>query len=180
VRESVIARLQESQLGDDTLAKALVPTPSPTLRELSANASTFLISLVIPSASTTQAAIDSFFSSSGQLFHVFSREQVSGYFEDVFGSDGCPIPSQKTAICCLAAVAAVGVQYNADDFEAGIDGVFYDVARHFFENLMDEQPLDAIKACTLLAMYNIMNKATVSLAYIGSSTCSPARRHFFQ
>ncbi|KAH6874296.1 hypothetical protein B0T10DRAFT_521993 [Thelonectria olida] len=176
VRESVIARLQESHVGDDTLAKAHVPTPSPTPRELSADASTFLISLVVPSASTTQAAVDSFFSSSGQLFHVFSREQVSGYYEDVFGSDGCPIQSQKTAICCLAAVAAIGVQYNADDFEVGIDGVFYDVTRHFFENLMEEQPLDAIKACTLLAMYNIMNKATVSLAYIEVGL-SMSKRH---
>lgn len=75
--------------------------------------------------------------------------------------------NQKAAVCCLAAVASVGVQYNADAFEAGTDGVFYDVARHFFENLMEEKPLDAIKTCSVLAMYNIMNKATVSLAYLG-------------
>ncbi|KAL5592299.1 hypothetical protein FOBRF1_013325 [Fusarium oxysporum] len=158
--------LQEPQVGDDTLGKAGVPTPSPALRELAADASAFLISVVIPSASTTQAAVDSFFSSSGKLFHVFSREQVSGYYKDVFGRDGCPIPSQKTAICCLAAVAAVGVQYNAGDFEVAIEGVFYDLARQFFGSFMEEQPLDAIKVCALLAMYNIMNKATVSLAYI--------------
>lgn len=174
VRKSAIARLlQESQVGSDTLGKAHVPASSPARRELSADTSTFLISLVIPSSSITQAAVDSFFSSSGKLFHVFSRNHISGYYENVFGSDGCPVPSQKAAICCLAAVAAVGVQYNADDFELGTDGVFYDVARHFFENLMEEQPLDAIKVCTLLAMYNIMNKATVSLAYIGSYSFSP-------
>jgi hypothetical protein len=161
--------LQEPQVGDDMLGKADVPTPSPALRELAADASAFLISVFIPSASTTQAAVESFFSSSGKLFHVFSREQVSGYYKDVFGRDGCSIPSQKTAICCLAAVAAVGVQYNAGDFEVAIEGVFYDLARQFFGSLMEEQPLDAIKVCALLAMYNIMNKATVSLAYIGSS-----------
>ncbi|KAL2674322.1 hypothetical protein Neosp_012773 [[Neocosmospora] mangrovei] len=87
--------------------------------------------------------------------------------KDVFENDGCTMAKQKTAICCLAAVAAVGVQYNGDDFDVGADAVFYDVARHFFENLVEEQPLDAIKACTMLAMYNILNKATVSLAYIG-------------
>ncbi|KAH7124265.1 hypothetical protein EDB81DRAFT_765659 [Dactylonectria macrodidyma] len=156
VRETAKPRLlQESHVGDDAHGKAQVPTPSPTPRELSSDASTFLMSLVISNASITQAAVHSFFSSSGKLFHVFSREQVSSYYEKVFGSDGCPIP-----------IAAVGVQYNADDFEVGMDGVFYDVAKHFFEYLMEEQPLDAIKACTMLAMYNIMNKATVSLAYI--------------
>ncbi|KAI3579731.1 hypothetical protein IWW34DRAFT_908952 [Fusarium oxysporum f. sp. albedinis] len=165
-KSATVRLLQESQVGDDTPGKADVPTPAPALRELAADASAFLISVVIPSASTTQAAVDSFFSSSGKLFHVFSREQVSGYYKDVFGRDGCPIPNQKTAICCLAAVAAVGVQYNAGDFEASIEGVFYDLARHFFGSFMEEQPLDAIKVCALLAMYNIMNKATVSLAYI--------------
>ncbi|KAH7468366.1 hypothetical protein FOMA001_g15867 [Fusarium oxysporum f. sp. matthiolae] len=167
-KSATVRLLQESQVGDDTPGKADVPTPAPALRELAADASASLISVVIPSASTTQAAVDSFFSSSGKLFHVFSREQVSGYYKDVFGRDGCPIPNQKTAICCLAAVAAVGVQYNAGDFEASIEGVFYDLARHFFGSFMEEQPLDAIKVCALLAMYNIMNKATVSLAYIGS------------
>ncbi|RSL64861.1 hypothetical protein CEP51_013091 [Fusarium floridanum] len=120
----------------------------------------------VRSATTTQSAVDSFFNSSGRLFHVFSREQILRYHEDVFVNDGCTVPNQKTAICCLAAVAAVGVQYNSDDFDVGTDAVFYDVARHFFENLVEEQPLDAIKACTMLAMYNMMNKATVSLAYI--------------
>ncbi|KAL6405769.1 hypothetical protein AUP68_10907 [Ilyonectria robusta] len=177
VRETAIARtLYESRVGDDGHGKAHLPTPSSALGELPADASTFLISLVIPSASTTQAAVDSFFSSSGKLFHVFSREQVTGYYKHVFGSDGCPIRSRKTAICCLATVAAVGVQYNTDDFEVGMDGVFYDVAKHFFENLMEEQPLDAIKACTLLAMYNIMTKATVSLAYIEVGL-SMSKRH---
>jgi hypothetical protein len=126
-----------------------------------------LVSLVIPSAIITQAAVDSFFSSSGRLFHVFSPEQILRCHKDVFENDGCTIANQKTAICCLAAVAAVGVQYNSEDFDVGADGVFYDVARHFFENLVEEQPLDAIKACTMLAMYNILNKATVSLAYLG-------------
>ncbi|KAH7130893.1 hypothetical protein EDB81DRAFT_727833 [Dactylonectria macrodidyma] len=167
VREIANPRLlRGSHVGDGAHGKAQVPTPSPTPRELSTDASTFLMSLVTSNASVAKAAVHSFFTSSGKLFHVFSREQVQSYYEQVLGSDGCPIPSQKTAVCCLAAVAAVGVQYNADDFEVGMDGVFYDVAKHFFETLMEEQPLDAIKACTMLAMYNIMNKATVSLAYI--------------
>ncbi|KAH7302938.1 hypothetical protein B0I35DRAFT_500478 [Stachybotrys elegans] len=177
VRETAIASsLYESRVGVDGHGKANLPTPSSSLGEIPADVSTFLISLFIPSASTTRAAVDSFFSSSGKLFHVFSREQVAGHYEHVFGSDTCPIRSRKTAICCLATVAAVGVQYNADHFEVGMDGVFYDVAKHFFEDLMEEQPLNAIKACTLLAMYNIMNKATVSLGYIEVGL-SMSKRH---
>ncbi|KAM5357082.1 hypothetical protein ACJZ2D_016634 [Fusarium nematophilum] len=166
-QDTVSRSLRETDVGGDALRKANLPTSAPRHRGLSVDVSRSLVSLVIPSAITTQVAVDSFFSSSGRHFHVFSREQVLRYQEDVFVSDGCTVASKKMAICCLAAVAAVGVQYNGDDFDVGTDGIFYDVARHFFENLMEEQPLDAIKACTLLAMYNIMNKATVSLAYIG-------------
>lgn len=160
--------LQESDVSEETAQKANLSTPpAPAQKGLSIDVSRSLVSLVIPSANTTQAAVDSFFNSSGRIFHVFSREQALRYHKDVFSNDGCTMANQKTAICCLAAVAAVGVQYNGDDFDVGTDGVFYDVARHFFENLVEEQPLDAIKVCTMLAMYNMLNKATVSLAYLG-------------
>ncbi|KAH7234574.1 hypothetical protein B0J15DRAFT_153822 [Fusarium solani] len=168
--------LQEADVSDETAQKANLSNPAPIQRELSIDVSRSLVSLVIPSAIITQAAVDSFFSSSGRIFHVFSHEQVLRYHKDVFTNDGCTMANQKTAICCLAAVAAVGVQYNGDDFDVGTDGVFYDVARHFFENLVEEQPLDAIKTCTILAMYNMMNKATVSLAYLDIGL-SMSKRH---
>ncbi|EEU37356.1 uncharacterized protein NECHADRAFT_72643 [Fusarium vanettenii 77-13-4] len=168
--------LQEGDVSDEKTQKTNLAIPAPTQKELSIDVSRSLVSLVIPSAIITQAAVDSFFSSSGRLFHVFSPEQILRYHKDVFENDGCTIANQKTAICCLAAVAAVGVQYNSEDFDVGADGVFYDVARHFFENLVEEQPLDAIKACTMLAMYNILNKATVSLAYLDIGL-SMSKRH---
>ncbi|KAM0418777.1 hypothetical protein ACHAPT_012287 [Fusarium lateritium] len=175
--QSTVSRSpQETDISVDAIQKANLPTSAPTQAGLSVDVPRSLVSLVIPSATTAQAAVDSFFSSSGRLFHVFSHEQVSLFHKTVFSSDGYTVASQKTAICCLAAVAAVGVQYNSDDFDVGTDGIFYDVARHFFENLVEEQPLDAIKACTLLAMYNIMNKATVSLAYIDIAL-SMSKRH---
>ncbi|KAI8712194.1 Zn(2)-C6 fungal-type domain-containing protein [Fusarium sp. LHS14.1] len=172
----ISSSLQEVDVNDETSQKASLSTPASAQRELSIDVSRSLVSLVIPSAATTQAAVDSFFNSSGRLFHVFSREQVMRCHKDVFMNEGCAVAKQKTAICCLAAVAAVGVQYNGDDFDVGADAVFYDVARHFFENLVEEQPLDAIKACTMLAMYNILIKATVSLAYIDIGL-SMSKRH---
>ncbi|RSM11392.1 hypothetical protein CEP52_003058 [Fusarium oligoseptatum] len=175
-QSTVSSSLQATDVSNDADQKASIHSSTPASRELSMDMSRSLVSLVIPSATTTQSAVDSFFNSSGRLFHVFSREQILRYHEDVFVNDGCTVPNQKTAICCLAAVAAVGVQYNSDDFDVGTDAVFYDVARHFFENLVEEQPLDAIKACTMLAMYNMMNKATVSLAYIDIGL-SMSKRH---
>lgn len=130
--------------------------------------SVYLIRLIIPSAQLTRAAIQSFFSSAGKLFHVFSPEQVDVFYKSVFGLglDGRPNESQKVAICCLAVVAAIGVQYNVGDFDKDVDQIFYDVARHYFVDVMEDRPLEAMKICAMLAMYNIMDKATVALAYI--------------
>jgi hypothetical protein len=57
--------------------------------------------------------------------------------------------------------------YNPGDFQKGLEKTFYHVSRRFFSEVMEERPLDTIKVCTLTAMHNIMNKATVALAYIG-------------
>jgi hypothetical protein len=132
-----------------------------------ADTAAFLVSLVMPNAAVTQRAVDSFFTSAGKLFHVFSKEQVDRSLEDVFGPKRMTAGNQRSAVCCLASVAAVGVQYNTDGFGEGLDETFYDVARHYFVDVIEHRPLDAIKVCTLLAQYNIMNKATVSVAYIG-------------
>ncbi|KAK0635982.1 hypothetical protein B0T17DRAFT_517803 [Bombardia bombarda] len=140
------------------------------------DASTYLIRLIIPDAQSTRAAIQSFYSSSGKLFHVFTQEQADYCYRRVFGLDGRLDISQKVAIGCLCAVAAVGVQYNPKDFEQGFDVTFYDVAHHYFPDVLEEQPLVAIKVCTLLAMYNIMGKTTVSLAYVELGL-SMSRRH---
>lgn len=144
-----------------------------TVHSLRMNPSAYLISLIIPSATTTVAAIQSFYSSAGRLFHVFSREQADLYYKEVFGLglDGRPNINNRVALCSLAAVAAVGIQYNPGDFDKGSEVVFYDVARHYFAHVVEERPLDAIKVCTMLAMYNILSKTTVSLAYVGRCFC---------
>jgi hypothetical protein len=140
-------------------------TSSPGSRQIS-DTSTLLIRLLLPNLSLTARAVDSFFASTGKLFHVFSRAQVAVFLDEIFGS-GSPSVNPKEAVCCVACVAAVGVQYNAHDFDPRLDEVFYDVARHYFIDVFESQPLDSIKVCSLLAMFNIMNKSTISVAYVG-------------
>ncbi|KAK4171206.1 hypothetical protein QBC36DRAFT_199828 [Triangularia setosa] len=120
----------------------------------------------LPSAKLTWAGVQSFFSSSGRLFHVFSPEQVEEHHRAVFGLHGRPNLDEKVSICCLAIVAAIGAQYNPNEFEKGTDELLYSAARILYTDVLEYGPLTAIKVCTLLAMYNVNNKATVALAYI--------------
>ncbi|KAK4224506.1 hypothetical protein QBC38DRAFT_423353 [Podospora fimiseda] len=130
------------------------------------DASPYLIGFLLPSAQSTWAGVQSFYSSSGKLFQVFSEAQVREHHKNVYGLDGKPNKSQKVSICCLCIVAAIGVQYNPGDFEKGADEALYEVAHHLFGAVVEASPLEAIKVCTLLAMYNVMNKATAALAFV--------------
>jgi hypothetical protein len=121
--------------------------------------------LTIPEFEVIQEAIEGFFSCSGKLFHVFSREQVAKHYDNMVSGSGV---NQKAAICCITAVAAVGAQYSASTFGGFVEQSLYDITRHYIETVIEAYPLDAIKVCTLLAMFNIMNKATMSLAYVGT------------
>lgn len=64
-------------------------------------------------------------------------------------------------------IAAVGAQYGHGNPEAHSDTAYYDIAKHYFDDIVHEGGLDAIKVCILLSMYNIFEKSTVALAYIG-------------
>ena len=127
--------------------------------------STIQAILTIPEFEVIQEAIEGFFICSGKLFHVFSREQVAQHYENMVSGSGV---DQKAGICCVTAVAAVGAQYSASTLSRSIEQSLYNIARHYVETVIEAFPLDAIKVCTLLAMFNIMNKATISLTYVGT------------
>jgi hypothetical protein len=128
------------------------------------------VRLELPDQAVTRRAIDSFYDCTGELFHVFSREVLVAYADDVYrprAREGEVSPSLKKAACCVAAIAAIGVQYRSDDFEADIHTTYYDLCRHYFVDVLEDRPLDSIRVCTLLAMFNIMNKATAAVGYVG-------------
>lgn len=127
-----------------------------------------LIRLIMPKPEPTRTAIRKFYTSSGGLFYAFPQHQMEEYWRGVFEPGFHINVSQKVAICCLSSVAAVGEQYAACDID-GVDrgsAAYYDIARHYFANIVEDHPLEAIKVCAMLAMYNTMAKSTAGLAYV--------------
>lgn len=124
---------------------------------------------LMPEASVTWKAVEAFFDCGGKLFHVFNKETITRSHEDIYGKRGDLGEKGKVAICFVMAVAAVGAQYVHESFSVDVEHNFYDLARHCSEAVAQQQPLDSIKVCSLLALYNIMEKDEVSLAYVGES-----------
>jgi hypothetical protein len=48
---------------------------------------------------------------------------------------------------------------------------FYSLAKHLLDYCVQTCPLRAMKTCSLLAMYNVGLRATVSLSYVGIVVC---------
>ncbi|KAH8647807.1 hypothetical protein BX600DRAFT_530764 [Xylariales sp. PMI_506] len=145
-------------------------TPA-TLSTLSVHILDPIIGMRDPGLDALNKGITGFFSCSGKLFHVFTEDQIERYYRQRGPENNVQL--RKCAMCSTAAVAAVGTQYIHDGFDRSTEESFYDIARHCYEALLETAPLEAMKVCTLLAMYNIFNKATVALAYVevGLSIC---------
>ncbi|KAI0450975.1 hypothetical protein F5B21DRAFT_517035 [Xylaria acuta] len=127
----------------------------------------------LPSISVTRQAVDGFFSSSGKLFHIFTRAQVCAFLDSVWKDVDLENQSWKADVCCLMAIAAVGIQYTDTTGDADVSDTFYDICKVHLDSVLETRPLDAIKICTLLCMYNVTNKAVASLSYadIGLALC---------
>lgn len=122
-----------------------------------------------------QTAVDAFFEWSEQWFLVFTKETIMRYHRDIYvNSLDRPQAEKQAELCCLCAVAAVGMRYAYKDEHAlGYSETLYHTATNYFGLLYKIFPLDAIKVCTLLANFNIKSKRTTALAFveIGLSLC---------
>ncbi|KAF1348954.1 hypothetical protein BDV97DRAFT_399492 [Delphinella strobiligena] len=70
----------------------------------------------------------------------------------------------KSVICGVCCVAAVGVLFMGKLSETKKSA--HRMARILLDDVIEESPLEAAKCCALLALYNVMSKATVALAYL--------------
>ncbi|KAI1359778.1 hypothetical protein F5Y08DRAFT_332049 [Xylaria arbuscula] len=154
------------------------PAQSQTLPDASSAATLLSRSLTsirgsFPTNSATQEAVDNFFASSCQLFHLFSRHQASLLKESIWDDTNSDSQSRKADICCLMAVAAAGAQYSDTSYDTNTSAAFYGIAKFYLDDILEERPLDAIKVCALLCHYNVTDNINASLAYadIGLGLC---------
>ena len=153
-------------------SEASSPSPTPTSATVGTRLPAFrvlpdhFVRAAMPHPEVMREATENFHRSSGELFHIFSRDQMKRLHDIAFHKPDAPAADKKEAICCVSIVAAIGVTYDPNSFDVGLDQVLYDIARHFFAQFLENDGLDAIKICVLLAMFNIMGKGSAALAYL--------------
>ncbi|KAI1875106.1 uncharacterized protein JN550_002535 [Neoarthrinium moseri] len=155
--------LAASYQGDSPGSAARSAEPKQEMIYVPATDGSYIIAL--PDASDTAHAIQGFFRCSGHLFQVFSESQVWQMYRSVFDGDNEGTDEFCRNVCGLMAVAAVGAQYEHGNRDPQAKTIFYDIARHYFDLMLQENHLNAIKVSVMLTVYNVMDKATVALAY---------------
>ena len=124
--------------------------------------------LEIPSTQDSEKAVDAFFASSAKLFHVFSRDQAAELLQNVYHQE--LRDRTGASLCELCSIAAVGCMYSSDRIHDDLRETFYTVARLYLEESVDTDLFRGLKVCTLLAHYNVLDKSTVALSYVGQSS----------
>ncbi len=117
--------------------------------------------------SNFEKAADTLLKVSGLVFRVYSPEQQRDILQHVYHDS--ERTSSKAAICELCSLAAVGTQFSGGEIPPDNGDIMYSMAKQFLDDVIAVSPLRALKVVTLLAVYNMLNHATVSLAYIGKS-----------
>ena len=130
--------------------------------------------------------LEMFFNCVGALFYIMNREEVQTRIATMTASGNNHTPlgnffsngsslQLRTYAAELAGMAAIGVVHSqladpATAPPADLADYFYAVAKHGLDSAILYNPLRAMKVCALVGMYNIVVKATVALAYIGTVT----------
>lgn len=113
--------------------------------------------ITFPSEHLLRDCVNQFYTSSGKLFHVLSQQIMESHLNKLYG--GGNAGNLRVALCEVCCVAAVGALYMKKQCQQE-DAMYY-VARALLDEAIQENPLHAAKCCTLLCMFNILNKATV-------------------
>ncbi|EKG09403.1 nitrate assimilation regulatory protein nirA [Macrophomina phaseolina MS6] len=122
-----------------------------------------ITSLQLPDALKCKRSVLAFFRCSGSLFHIFKPDDGIALFNQVYAVGS--VPSRAT-LSELFAIAAIGSHYENTSMAWDSCEAFFTLARLYFDDVIDACPLRGMRVSVLLAMWNIMCKHTVALAYI--------------
>ncbi|KAF2708779.1 hypothetical protein K504DRAFT_288900 [Pleomassaria siparia CBS 279.74] len=132
---------------------------------------------------SVKGALEMFLNATGLLFHVLSKEQADTIQSDLLDeseyTDDTPFTTilnhcknlqQKARLAELSGMAAVGLCYLGSFRKSapprGLSDYFYSITKQNLDNSIEADPLRAMKVCALLAMYNIIVKGSVAIAYV--------------
>ena len=118
----------------------------------------------LPPPGIVSNVLDAFYSCSGTLFYILSREDSFGLFRSLYWGESSRTRASLAEIC---AIVVVGCQYDYEGVSEAHRQAFFETAKVYSEDLMKDSDLRTMRLYTLFTMYNIMEKRIAAWSYVG-------------
>ena len=109
-------------------------------------------------------AFASFLECTGPIFYVYTQPEVDRLLDATLDQRR---ELSLSDLCEVCGIAALGSRFSRDEISPQQGQYYYEATKTLLEDCIETAPLRAIKVSALLAMCNIINKATVAIAYVG-------------
>lgn len=109
-------------------------------------------------------AFATFMQCTSTIFHIYTHEEVDALLTESLHTDG-PVP--LSTLCETCGIAAVGSRFSRAKITPQMGEYYFSMTKQLLDECVEKTPLQAMKVCALLAMCNIINKATAAFAYVG-------------
>lgn len=156
-----------STIQSPVLARKHIASDEVPLKQSIERQTPVISEIFLPDRSLLIRGTEAFFSSSLLPFDLFSKEEITKFLSLVYPETGPIQHTDFAALACLAAIAAVGARSTRAALDKDTPQTMYNVARSNFEAVVKAKPLDAVKCCVMLAMYNLISQSSAALIYVG-------------
>lgn len=109
--------------------------------------------------------LDCFYTCSGTLFYICTREESFELFRSLYWGDGAV--RTTLALAELCAIAAVGSQYDTDLVSVEHRRAFFDTAKICIDDVVETSELRAMRLYALCGMFSVMDKRIAAWTYVG-------------
>lgn len=109
-------------------------------------------------------AFSTFLQCTATIFHIYTQDEVEDLLTDSLQVDD-QVP--LSTLCEICGIAAVGSRFSRSKISPEMGEFYFSVTKQLLDECIEKTPLQAMKVCALLAMCNIINKATAAFAYVG-------------
>lgn len=123
----------------------------------------------LANVSITRSMVDLFFKCTGTLFYVFTPEESTKLFQAVYATSDVVAKSSIGALYSLVCVAS---QYDDLQIDPALRQSYYETAKFYLEDCIEEDVLLGMQTLCCLAMYCTMDKRLTAWTWV--CQCFPA------
>jgi hypothetical protein len=122
----------------------------------------------LPPEHFTRRAVSAFFSCASTLFYIMSEAESEKLIRKVYHNSA---GVEKSDICELCAVAAIGSQYDTDEIPDPVKESYFQHASLLLQDTVEKDIMQSMRVFICLSMFSVMAKSSSARLLIGMEVC---------